>query len=521
MAQVGAETIARDAAAWLTATLAGISDAVLGVDALGIVQFLNPAAEVLLAGASTHLLGKPVAEILQLTHEKTGKPLLNPLLESLQQKSVAPVPPHCCLRALNGHESLVEGAAQPVHGQHGSPLGAVLVFRDMSPRRRLEERLRQAQKSDDLGQLRGGFAHDFNNLMTVVIGFSEMLLTKIHKGVGPAGFQDSLVEIKSAAERAAVLSQQLLALGRSRHPQIVLADLNELLLSMEKMLGRVLGERIRITMRPEKNLPPVRIDSAQILQAILQLSVNAREALPHGGEIVFATRLVEPSGHDNGSLSESRVELSVMDTGTGMDPETLARAFEPAFTTKPDAKGMGLPVVASIMRNCGGDIRLESEPERGTTAVLTFPAAVPAPLTAAEPAKGIGSPAANGSILLVEDADRVRRLLARILEDAGYTVFQAANGRAGLELCREHAGKIQLLITDVMMPEMSGPELVKALETMNEMPRVLFLSGYAGDALDREGLDPSQYHFLQKPFLGEALLQKVREVLGGEVDSSQ
>jgi two-component system, cell cycle sensor histidine kinase and response regulator CckA len=208
--------------------------------------------------------------------------------------------------------------------------------------------------------------------------------------------------------------------------------------------------------------------------------------------------------------------LSVCDSGVGMDAETLARAVEPFFTTKEGAKGMGLPVVEAILRHCGGTIRLDSKLGQGAKAIVTLPASTtqpaPATLSAAEPRRS----APGEAIVLVEDAERVRKLLARVLEDAGYKVFQAADGRVGLDLCRKHDGKIQLLVTDVIMPEMSGPELVRALTDMKHQPRVLFLSGYTGDELERQGIDQAQYHFLQKPFLGEALLRKVREVLGEE-----
>jgi two-component system, cell cycle sensor histidine kinase and response regulator CckA len=513
MARKDKTPIEEDPAVWLSTSLATVSDAVLGVDAQGHVLFLNTVAEALLACTIATSQGRPAAEIMRLTHESTGKALANPLLEALRLLAPVQTAPYSCLRSASGREILIEGTAAPVRSSRGRLLGSVLVFRDLAPRRRLEEGQRQAQKSDVLGQLRGGIAHDFNNLMTVIIGFSEMLLTKIRKATAPPEFEDPLTEIKSAAEKAALLTQQILALGRSQLLQMAIVDLNDLVASMEKTLGRLLGERIRVTTRLAADLPLVFVDSVQIQQVLLHLTVNAREALPAGGEVSIATRRLEKNVEGNDSQPELLAELCVSDTGVGMDAETLARAVEPFFTTKEGAKGMGLPVVEAILRQCGGTIRLESEPGRGSRAIVTLPASAmqpsPVPASTAEPT----SPAPWEAILLVEDADRVRRLLARVLEEAGYTVFQAADGRAGLELCRQHDGEIQLLITDVIMPEMSGPDLVKSLTSMKQQPRVLFLSGYTADELERQGINQANYHFLHKPFLGDALLKKVRQVL--------
>ena len=512
MARAEKPIVDADAQAWLSAALSSAGDAILGVNAQGRVLFLNPIAEKLLAITNATALGKPAGEIIRLTHESTGHIVPNPLVESLKGRSPVRVPPMSCLRGASGREILVEGVAEPVQSQRGELIGALLVFRDLAPRRRLEEGLRLAQKSDAVGQLRGGIAHDFNNLMTVVIGFSEMLLGKIRNKAAPPEFQESLLEIKLAAEKATLLTQQILALGRSQMLQMTHVDLNQVVASMEKTLGRVVGERVRVTTKLAADLPVVWADSVQIQQVLLHLTVNARDALPNGGELQFATRRLEAAVQD--APPELKAELSVCDSGIGMDAETLARATEPFFTTKDGAKGMGLPVVEAILRHCGGTIHLESQPGKGTRAIVTLPASATQPAPAARPPIEPRRAVAGEAIVLVEDAERVRRLLARVLEDAGFKVYQAADGRAGLDLCRLHDGKIELLVTDVIMPEMSGPELVKSLTDMKHKPRVLFLSGYTGDELERQGIDQAQYHFLQKPFLGDALLKKVRQVLG-------
>ncbi len=521
MAQVGNGMVEDEAALWLSASLATVSDGVLGVGATGAVLFLNPVAETLLACSSPSARGRPVSEIMRLSHESTGRAISNPLLESLHTQTRAPLVPGCCLRGGNGREILIEGMAEPVRSPKGLLVGAVLVFRDLAPRRRLEEGLRQAQKSDAVGQLRGGIAHDFNNLMTVIIGFSEMLLRKVGPEAAPSEFLDPLNEIKTAAEKATRLTQQILALGRSQRLQMAIVDLNDLVASMEKTLGRVLGEQIQVTTQLAEDLPLVWIDPVQIQQVLLHLTVNAREALPEGGAVAITTCRLEERAEGKDSLPELKAQLIVADSGVGMDAETLAKAFEPCFSTKDGAKGMGLPVVQGILRQCGGTIRLESEPGRGAKAIITLPASAAQPTSSRPSAPEAATSAPCEAILLVEDAERVRRLLARILEEAGYKVFQAADGRAGLEFCRQNEGKIQLLVTDVIMPEMSGPELVKSLANMKLQPRVLFLSGYTRDELERQGIDQADYHFLQKPFLGDALLKKVRQVLGGTGIRSQ
>jgi signal transduction histidine kinase/CheY-like chemotaxis protein len=497
--------------------LAGVTDAVLAVDLEGRVQFLNAPAESMLGCERPAALGRVVDSLLPLSHERTGQPLINPVREALRLGAPVSIVPQCCLRGAGGQQFLIEGMVQPVNGSPAGLNGAVLVFRDLGPRRRLEAGMKQAQKSELVGQLRNGISHDLNNLLTIVIGFSDVLLSKIRGSKAIEGQEEALTEIKSAAQKAALLTQQILALGRDRHVQPTLVDLNDLLRSMEKTLGRIMGANIRISLQLADDVPLIFIDPLQMMQMIFHVCLNAREAIPQTGEIVFATRKAPDVGPATGSPARDRAELIVTDNGVGMDAETLARAREPFYTTKSENKGMGLAVVEELLHGAGGDLRLESEPGRGCRVIFSIPASDTQPGLPTAPTKSSLAPvpSAGGAILLVEDADRVRRLLTRVLQDAGYKVFHAANGRAGLELCHKHDGKIQLLITDVIMPEMNGPELVKSLKSMKQQPRVLFLSGYTGDELERQGLDPNRYHFLQKPFLGEALLRKVREVLGG------
>lgn len=501
---------------WLSTSLSVVSDAVIGVNALGVIEFLNPVAETLLGSSSVIVRGRAASEVIRLYQQGTGRALSNPLAESLRLQAPVKAPPSSCLRGSGGREILVEGTAEPVRSPGGELLGSVFVFRDLAAQRQLEERMRQAQKSEVIGQLRAGIAHDFNNLMTIIIGFSDLLLSKTGKDASHSDSRESLLEVKGAAEKATLLTQQILALGRSQVLQMAVVDLNELVKNLEKTLGRVLGEKIRLKTQLDAKVPLVMADTVKIQEALLHLTVNATEAMPRGGDVLIRTRRLETEGTGKDARPELKAELSVSDSGTGMDEETLSRALEPHFTTKPGASGMGLPAVEGIARQFGGALQLESKPGQGVKAALTLPASAAQPRVTTKASPAPAKADAHEAILLVEDADRVRRLLARVLGEAGYTVFEANNGKAGLELCKQLEGKIQLIVTDVIMPEMSGPELIRAISNMKQQPRVLFLSGHTGDELERQGIKQNDYHFLQKPFLGEALLQKVREVLGEE-----
>ena len=385
-------------------------------------------------------VGNSAASILHFAHERTGRALSDPLLESLGLQAAVSIQPNTCLRSPGGREFPVEGKAQPVRSAEGEPIGSLLVFRDLASRRQLEEGLRQAQASADLGNLRNGIAHDFNNLLTVVIGFADVLLAKLDRGNSPLEFHESLTEIKSSAERAALLSQQVLALGRGHLAQVGLVDLNELLASAQKTLGRILGERIEISTQPASELPLVMIDSVQMLLAIFQLAINSREAMPRGGKIQIATRLLGPVRAGESTGSEPRIELSLTDTGVGMDADTLGRALEPFFTTKEGAKGVGLSAVASSLRNWGGDIRLESKPGTGAKVITRF---LPPPTTGGEVRRLPGDRSALAGPLFWSKMPTASAICWHACSKMPDTVLQAANGR-GLELCQAHRGNSAL-----------------------------------------------------------------------------
>ena len=382
-----------------------------------------------------------------------------------------------------------------------------------------EEQLRQSQKMEAVGRLAGGIAHDFNNLLTAIGGYADFLLADIDRS-DPR--RDDVREIKKAATRAGALTSQLLAFSRRQIRQPRSLDLNAVLTDLERMLRRVIGEDVTIDWRPSDRLGSVRADPSEIEQVMLNLVVNAGDAMPNGGVVSVTTCTVDFTGADlHPELPPGRyVRLRVADTGMGMDAATRRRIFEPFFTTKGPGKGtgLGLSTVYGIVENLRGTIDVESTPGSGTTFSVYLP-------QHEEPAEVIGSgtiatlaPRGVETILLVEDEEGIRALGARILERHGYTVLEAREGRDALTVAAQHGGRIDLLLTDVVMPEMGGKQLAETLMARDPSVRVLFVSGYTDGDISRRGeLDPCTA-FLQKPFTARSLLARVREVLDDSVE---
>ncbi|HEX7669145.1 MAG TPA: PAS domain S-box protein, partial [Polyangiaceae bacterium] len=404
----------------------------------------------------------------------------------------------------------------------GRPKYFISVIEDMEPRRRAEEQagrmrdqLEQAQKMDSVGQLAGGIAHDFNNLLTAILGFCEIILAD-----EKMSHRSELEEIKHAGERAAALTRQLLAFSRKQVFHLELLDLNAVVLNMETMLRRLIGEDVRLTSTLSSEVGRVKADPSQIGQVILNLAVNARDAMPGGGELRIETSNVdveEVLADANAPNAPGRfVVLTVSDTGCGMDSETQRRVFEPFFTTKPKGKGTGLGLATAygIVKQSGGFISFTSEPRTGTSFRVYLPRAdEPVSMRSRSGAHLAAPPNGTETILMVEDDGGVRRLGCRVLASLGYTVLCAESGRQALDLARDHKGKIDLVLTDVVMPEMSGREVARRLTEAGQVARVLFMSGYTDDTILQHGVLETGVAFLQKPFTPSALGRKVREVL--------
>ena len=395
-------------------------------------------------------------------------------------------------------------------------MGALTMVTDITQRKQLQEQFRQVQKMEAVGRLAGGIAHDFNNLLTVIMGFGQLLYEKLAAGDPLRAYVDT---INKAGDRAAGLTRQLLAFSRQQvlTPQVL--DLNSVVANVNTMLRRLIGEDIDLVIRRGHGLGQVKADPGQIEQVIMNLAVNAQDAMPQGGKLTIKTAnvmLEEAYARSHYPLKPGPyVMLAVSDTGCGMDEETRAHIFEPFFTTK--AKGMGtglgLATVYGIVKQSGGYIWVESEEGRGTTFTMYLPrieesvGAVEEKATAA-PARG------TETVLLVEDEGEVRALIRRVLEAGGYTVLEASQGEEALRVSAQHQGPIHLLLTDVVMPGMSGRELAERLTPLRRETKVLYTSGYTDDAiLQRSALDP-EAAFLQKPFTPDAVVRRVREVLG-------
>jgi PAS domain S-box-containing protein len=395
----------------------------------------------------------------------------------------------------------------------GREAGLVLAA-DVTERRRLEEQILQSQKMEAVGRLAGGIAHDFNNLLTVITGYGDLLL----KGQLDEQARRKAEEVRKAAERAAGLTRQLLAFSRKQILQPKVISLNDVVSDVDKMLRRLIGEDVELVTLLGRGLDKVKADPGQVEQVVMNLAVNARDAMPQGGKLTVETGNVyldDAYARRHATVTPGRyVMLAVSDTGTGMDEETQRRVFEPFFTTKEVGKGtgLGLSTVYGIVKQSGGHIWVYSEPGHGTTFKVYLPAAGGAGESLPKEFS-TERPRGTETILLVEDEEAVRLLLLNILGAEGYTVLPASNGPDALRLCGGREGPIHLLVTDVVMPGMSGRELAGRVTEECGGVKVLYMSGYTDDAVVRHGVLEEGAAFLQKPFTPEAVLRKVREVL--------
>jgi len=378
----------------------------------------------------------------------------------------------------------------------------IAVVRDLTRQKELETQLRQAQKMEAVGRLAGGIAHDFNNLLTAISGYSEFLI----EGEEDDRLRRHAEEIKRAAGRAAALTGQLLAFSRRQVLQPRVLDLNDVVSDMDMMLRRLIGEDVELVTMLDPDLACVRADPTQVEQVIVNLAVNAREAMAHGGSVTIETSNVAT---DTGSF----VDLRMTDTGTGMTETERQQLFDPFFTTKEGGTGLGLATVYGIVEQSGGTIEVDSSPGNGSSFRILLPA-VDAPVAERSPAPPAEAPPHGvETILLVEDEQIVRRLVAEILESNGYRVLQAVDGPSALELLRRHTGPVDLLVSDVVMPGMSGPEVANAVAAMRPGTQVLFISGYTDSAIGHHGVLEPGIGYLQKPFGANDLTRAVRAIL--------
>jgi len=440
-----------------------------------------------------------------------------PLLRALRGERVRDV--ELVIRTGDGSQRAVLVNGQPITDARGRKLGAVVAAHDITEERQLGRQLQQAQKMEAIGRLAGGVAHDFNNLLSVILGYSEQVMTGL--GAGNV-FHGKVSQIRKAGERAAGLTRQLLAFSRKQIIEPRILDLNALIGGTEKMLRRLIGEDVELVTRLGGRLGRVKADPGQLEQILMNLAVNARDAMPQGGRLTFETANVEfhedLAREDPDARPGRYVMFAVRDTGAGMTPEVKAKIFEPFFTTKEPGKGtgLGLATVYGIVRQSDGYITVDSEPGSGTTFSVYLPL-VEEPADEERPRAAAAVPRGVETVLVVEDEDEVRELLCDSLAQLGYTVLAARDGAQAMALSRRHPTPIHLLLTDVVLPGPSGREVATELTRLRPELSVLYASGYTDDEVVRHGVLEHGLAFLQKPFSQADLARKVREVLDAAV----
>ena len=514
----------------LKAVLENVQDGIIACDAAGELIFVNRAAREFHVQAERHLPANEWSRHHDLYHPDGKSPLRTeetPLFRALNGETVRDV--EMVIAPHGGAALTILASGQAFRSPGGETLGAVTALRDITDRQRLEQQLRQSQKMDAVGRLAAGVAHDFNNLLTVINGYADMMHGALRPG-DPSG--PMLGEILKAGERAVGLTRQLLAFSRQQVISPKVLNLNAVVAGVGAMLRRLIGEDVDLTCTTAPALWRVKADPSQVEQVLVNLAVNARDAMPGGGRLTIETANVELDEGYSRLQSEVRsgqyVLLAVKDTGCGMDEATRGRIFEPFFTTKEVGKGtgLGLATVYGIVKQAGGHVALYSETGRGTTFKIYLPRV--------EDALSVGSecglsrrPTGTETVLLVEDDDAVRALALNILRAVGYTVLEAHDGNEALGASERHKGPIHLLLTDVVMPGMGGRVLAGRLTGSHPGLKVLFMSGYADDAVVRHGVLEAEVAFLQKPFAVDGLVRKVRAALdheslpGGEAANSR
>jgi two-component system cell cycle sensor histidine kinase/response regulator CckA len=487
-------------------------DLICLMDREGRFIYVSPSVKEVLGHPPEELIGQ---NCLSLIHPDDRQAAWNMFQESSLVKNRRPVEYRC--RHSQGNWVFLESVTSWIFDDRGKPFKAVIVSRDITQRRHLEEQLRQSQKMDALGRLAGGVAHDFNNMLTAILGFCEMLLMHLDR---PNDIRRDTEQIRRAGQRAAGLARQLLAFSRTKVHQPQVLDLNQAVLSMSKMLHRLIGEDIELINDLKANFGNVNADPGQLEQVIMNLVVNARDAMPNGGQLTLATSIVEVNETNavqhSVAFPATYVLLEVRDTGTGMDAVTQSHIFEPLFTTKELGKGtgLGLSTVFAIVAQSEGAIRVQSEPGRGTNFKTYFPK-VDERLTAG-PEECRTSPEllhTAGTILLVEDEELVRKMVHDVLVRSGYQVLEAANGWDALQLAKEYADQIDLVLTDMVMPQMNGQELARRLACLRSNTKVLYMTGYNDERTKEAGRSETDPAYLCKPFTTRTLTQLVRETL--------
>jgi PAS domain S-box-containing protein len=490
-----------------------ISPDMIIVCADGKTTFVSEAGkEILRASSIEQLVGIPIEDLIH----PDSRPDMAQLLSNCLEKGKKIPFLEAKFLAFDGTAIDVETKAVsfPRFGQNHIQL----IVRDITERKQMSERFRQAQRMEAVGLLAGGVAHDFNNIITTVRGYTEL----VDENLDDSGtVKEDLNEIKKATERAAALTRQLLAFSRRQVLEPKALDLNTIVTDMKRMLNRTIGANVEFVTNLDPNLGTIKADRSHIEQVIMNLVVNARDAIETTGKVTISTQNVFLKAHD---IEKKQLDLGagryallkISDTGRGMDPETAFRIFEPFFSTKEKGTGLGLSTVYGITKQSGGEVKVSSILDNGSTFFIYLP--IVDDRASLNEVSRIEAGVARGweTVLLVEDEKPVRTLATRLLERAGYNVLAACHGREAIQLAQHHDGKIHIILTDVVMPEMGGAELVEHLHAVNPDMRMLFMSGYSNEAV--QGINGlfANICFLEKPFSYKELIHKVRSVLDGE-----
>ena len=503
-----AEARLRQTTSLLEAVINGTSDAVFVKDLSGRYLLINEAAATIVGKTTAELIGK---DDTFLFDRKSAEAVMESDRRIMRQGSGVTVEE---TTTVNGVKQCFHATKGPYRNNAGEVIGLIGISRDITRQKLIEEQFHQAQKMEAIGQLAGGIAHDFNNLLTVINGYAEIILSQLSSD---HDLTEPLTLINEAGQRAAALTAQLLAFSRKTIVEPKTLNLKRVIEHLGKMLRRLIGEHIILSLDFSDEPSSVVADLGQTEQILLNLSVNARDAMPHGGTLTISVCSVVLSSREarNYDIREGRyVRVQVSDTGAGIAPEIQNRIFEPFFTTKPagSGTGLGLATVYGIVRQAGGDIGFDSALGKGTTFTVHLPATEstesPAEISAQDFA-----PLGTETICFVEDEESVRRLIRIVLETQGYTVIAAESGEEALARAADHRGKIDLLLTDVVMPGMNGRELVERFRRRWPLVHVLYMSGYTGDAVIRYGVETAADAFMQKPFTPLALARKIRQTL--------
>lgn len=488
-------------------------DAIIGKTLDGIITHWNKGAERIYGYRTQEMIGKPIS----LLAPKDRPDEIPQILVRIRRGER--LEPFETVRVTkDGRRLNVSISVSPIHDSDGTIVGASAIARNITAQRRAEEQLRQSQKMEAIGRLAGGLAHDFNNILGIITACSELLRTRVDSGAEASQYIDT---VKKAAERGASLTRQLLAFSRKQVAQPRVLDLNERLKEVSKLIRPLMGDDVEIAIVARSSPAIVEADPAQLDQVVLNLAVNARDAMPRGGRFIIETSTVDfddSIADQHRPLTAGRyVMLAVSDTGTGMDRETSSRIFEPFFTTKETGKGtgLGLATVYGIIQQAGGQILVYSEPGRGTTFKAYLPCADNKVGLAPEPQPEIALPARPGTtILLVEDDELMRVLTRKMLEESGYTVVDAKDGQSALEVLGSMDGSVDLLLTDVVMRGLSGPELVLRINALHPEMKFVYMSGYTGELISQHEELNRGIDLLEKPFTRAALLKAIHTALG-------